>query len=67
MHKLKLEMLDLKSSFRPSAFSNSIYQPELFFLIFGQMKLMPEGLLKDLTEQQVRDMFAYLRSSQPLP
>lgn len=28
--------------------------------------IMPEGLLKDLTEQQVRDLFAYLRSSQPL-
>jgi putative heme-binding domain-containing protein len=28
--------------------------------------LMPEGLLKDLTDQQVRDLFAYLRSSQPL-
>jgi len=28
--------------------------------------LMPEGLLKDLTAQQVRDLFAYLRSSQPL-
>jgi putative heme-binding domain-containing protein len=28
--------------------------------------LMPEGLLKDLSEQQIRDLFAYLRSSQPL-
>jgi putative heme-binding domain-containing protein len=28
--------------------------------------LMPEGLLKDLTDQQVRDLFAYLRTSQPL-
>ncbi|MCS6850755.1 MAG: HEAT repeat domain-containing protein [Gemmataceae bacterium] len=28
--------------------------------------LMPEGLLKDLTDQQVRDLFAYLRSTQPL-
>jgi putative heme-binding domain-containing protein len=28
--------------------------------------LMPEGLLKDLSEQQVRDLFAYLRSTQPL-
>jgi putative heme-binding domain-containing protein len=28
--------------------------------------LMPEGLLKDLSEQDVRDLFAYLRSSQPL-
>jgi putative heme-binding domain-containing protein len=28
--------------------------------------LMPEGLLDGLTEQQVRDLFAYLRSTQPL-
>jgi putative heme-binding domain-containing protein len=28
--------------------------------------LMPEGLLKDLTDQQVRDLFAYIRSTQPL-
>ena len=27
---------------------------------------MPEGLLKDFNEQQVRDLFAYLRSTQPL-
>jgi hypothetical protein len=27
---------------------------------------MPEGLLKALAEQQVRDLFAYLRSTQPL-
>jgi putative membrane-bound dehydrogenase-like protein len=29
--------------------------------------LMPEGLLDGFDEQQVRDLFAYLRSSQPLP
>ncbi len=28
--------------------------------------LMPEGLLNELTAQQVRDLFAYLRSTQPL-
>lgn len=28
--------------------------------------LMPEGLLVGLTDQEVRDLFAYLRSSQPL-
>ena len=26
---------------------------------------MPEGLLDDLKEPQLRDLFAYLRSSQP--
>ena len=30
------------------------------------LSLMPEGLLDGLAEQQVRDLFAYLRSSQPL-
>jgi putative heme-binding domain-containing protein len=29
--------------------------------------LMPEGALKALTPQQVRDLFAYLRATQPLP
>jgi hypothetical protein len=28
--------------------------------------LMPEGQLKELSEQQIRDLFAYLRSTQPL-
>jgi hypothetical protein len=27
---------------------------------------MPEGLLEGLTEQQVRDFFAYLRIPQPI-
>jgi putative heme-binding domain-containing protein len=30
------------------------------------VSLMPEGLLHGLTDQEVRDLFAYLRSSQPL-
>jgi putative membrane-bound dehydrogenase-like protein len=29
--------------------------------------IMPEGLLKDYKPQQVRDLFAYLRATQPLP
>jgi putative heme-binding domain-containing protein len=32
-----------------------------------KLSLMPEGLLKPLTDEQVRDLFAYLRSTQPLP
>ena len=32
----------------------------------GSSSIMPEGLLKDLNDQQVRDLFAYLRSTQPL-
>jgi putative heme-binding domain-containing protein len=30
------------------------------------VSLMPEGLLQGLSDQEVRDLFAYLRSSQPL-
>jgi putative heme-binding domain-containing protein len=30
------------------------------------VSLMPEGLLQSLSDQEVRDLFAYLRSSQPL-
>lgn len=29
--------------------------------------LMPEGLLNAMTDPQIRDLFAYLRSTQPLP
>ncbi len=35
------------------------------FRATGQ-SLMPEGLLKELTDADVRDLFAYLRASQPL-
>ena len=30
------------------------------------MSLMPEGLLDNFSEEQTRDLFAYLRSTQPL-
>jgi hypothetical protein len=30
------------------------------------VSLMPEGLLAPLDDQQVRDLFAYLRTGQPL-
>jgi putative membrane-bound dehydrogenase-like protein len=39
---------------------------EILKLEAAGMSLMPEGLLDALSEQQVRDLFAYLRSSQPL-
>ena len=35
-------------------------------MIKQRKSLMPEGLLKDLSEEDVRNLFAYLRSSQPL-
>jgi putative heme-binding domain-containing protein len=32
-----------------------------------RQSVMPEGQLKALSDQQIRDLFAYLRSTQPLP
>jgi putative heme-binding domain-containing protein len=32
----------------------------------AQLSLMPEGLLKDYSDDQIRDLIAYLRSSQPV-
>jgi putative heme-binding domain-containing protein len=29
--------------------------------------IMPEGIFGELTDQQLRDLFAYLRATQPLP
>ncbi|HZN35804.1 MAG TPA: c-type cytochrome, partial [Pirellulaceae bacterium] len=33
----------------------------------SKTSLMPENQLKELTDQQIRDLFAYLRATQPLP
>ena len=41
-------------------------QDEIQKMKAAGLSLMPEGLLDSLTEQQVRDLFAYLRSTQPL-
>ena len=32
----------------------------------GRQSIMPEGSLKSLSDQQLRDLFAYFRSSQPV-
>jgi putative membrane-bound dehydrogenase-like protein len=32
----------------------------------SRSSIMPEGLLKEYSDQQIRDLFAYLRSTQPL-
>ena len=32
----------------------------------SKASIMPEGLLKSMNEQQLRDLFAYLRTTQPL-
>ena len=44
----------------------TVTQDRIDEMIPQRKSLMPEGLLKDLNEQQVRDLFAYLRTTQPL-
>jgi putative heme-binding domain-containing protein len=52
---------------RGSDGQNVIFQrSEIATLQPAGRSLMPEGLLDNLDDQQVRDLFAYLRSSQPL-
>jgi putative heme-binding domain-containing protein len=44
----------------------TLARAELLELKAAGMSLMPEGLLDAFNEQQTRDLFAYLRSTQPL-
>jgi putative heme-binding domain-containing protein len=44
----------------------SLAQDEVEEMVPLRKSLMPEGLLVKLNEQDVRDLFAYLRSTQPL-
>ncbi len=44
----------------------TLARTELAELKAAGMSLMPEGLLDGFNEEQVRDLFAYLRSTQPL-
>ncbi|HWG43164.1 MAG TPA: PVC-type heme-binding CxxCH protein [Gemmataceae bacterium] len=44
----------------------TIRQDQIEEMTRHKKSLMPEGLLKGLTDRQVRDLFAYLRSTQPL-
>jgi len=44
----------------------AIERKEIVEMKASALSLMPEGLLDPLTDPQVRDLFAYLRSSQPL-
>ncbi|HKX62791.1 MAG TPA: PVC-type heme-binding CxxCH protein, partial [Verrucomicrobiae bacterium] len=50
----------------PDGQNVSIEQKEIKEMRAAGLSLMPEGLLDGLGEQQVRDLFAYLRSTQPL-
>jgi len=45
----------------------TIARSQISSLALSGSSLMPEGLLNSLADQPLRDFFAYLRSSQPLP
>ncbi len=44
----------------------TLAQSEIEELLPQRKSLMPEGVLRELNDQQIRDLFAYLRSTQPL-
>ena len=44
----------------------SLARDQLEELKASPISIMPEGLLKNLTDQQLRDLFAYLRCTQPV-
>ena len=44
----------------------SLAQDEIEEMVPQRKSLMPEGVLAKLSDQEVRDLFAYLRSTQPL-
>ena len=50
----------------PDGQTVSLERADLEELNKSRKSLMPEGQLKDLSDEQLRNLFAYLRSSQPL-
>ena len=50
----------------PDGQTVAIQRKEIVEMNASGTSLMPEGLLEPLTDQQLRDFFAYVRSSQPL-
>lgn len=50
----------------PDGQTVSLERAELEELNKSRKSLMPEGQLKELSDEQLRNLFAYLRSSQPL-
>jgi putative heme-binding domain-containing protein len=46
--------------------SVSIPRDEIDEMVVSKQSMMPEGLLTQYSEQQLRDLFAYLRMTQPL-
>lgn len=58
-----LQTVTLRS---PDGQTVTLERADLESLEKSRKSLMPEGQLKTLTEEQLRNLFAYLRSSQPL-
>jgi putative heme-binding domain-containing protein len=50
----------------PDGQTTSLQRDDLDEHVVMKKSLMPEGQLKELSDQQLRDLFAYLRSAQPL-
>jgi putative membrane-bound dehydrogenase-like protein len=50
----------------PDGQTIALERSEIDELVKSRKSLMPEGQLKELSDEQLRDLFAYLRSSQPL-
>ena len=50
----------------PAAPELSLARPEIEEMERSSLSLMPEGLLDPLSSEQIRNLFAYLRSTQPL-
>jgi putative heme-binding domain-containing protein len=46
--------------------NTTMSRPDLLEVKAAGLSLMPEGLLDGFSDQQARDLFAYLRSTQPL-
>jgi putative heme-binding domain-containing protein len=44
----------------------SLARSDIEDLAVSKLSLMPEGQLKEMSDEQIRDLFAYLRSTQPL-
>lgn len=47
--------------------TRTIAREEILEMAAVPQSLMPQGLLNPLGDQQIRDLFAYLRSTQPVP
>lgn len=47
--------------------TNAIDRAEIEVMKSTKKSLMPEGMFKELSDEEIRDLVAYLRSTQPLP